>query len=62
MTPTARAKLTRHLQLRKPVSIDGVGRLLTNYISMSKRLYPTIRVSNPDERNIWVRDKDLLTR
>jgi hypothetical protein len=43
------------------VSIDGVGRLLTNYISMSKRLYPTIKVPNLDKRNIWVWDKDLLT-
>jgi hypothetical protein len=44
------------------VSIDGVGKLLMNDISMSKRLYPTIKVPNPDERNIWVRNKDLQTR
>jgi hypothetical protein len=46
----------------KPVSIDSVGRSLTNYISMSKRLYPTIKVPNLDKRNIRVWDKDLLTR
>jgi hypothetical protein len=44
------------------VSIDGVGRSLTNYISMSKRLYPTINVPKLDKRNICVGDKDLLTR
>jgi len=44
------------------VSIDGVGKPLTNDINMSKRLHPTIKVPNPDKRNIWVQDKDLLTR
>jgi hypothetical protein len=54
--------LRRHLQYGKPVGIDGVERLLTNYISMSKRLYPIIKVPNSDGRNIWVWNKDLLTR
>jgi hypothetical protein len=44
------------------VSIDGVEKPLMYDISMSKRLYPNIKVPNLDERNIWVWDKDLLTR
>jgi hypothetical protein len=42
--------------------MDSVGRLLMNYINMSKRLYPTIKVPNLDKRNTWVEDKDLLKR
>jgi hypothetical protein len=32
------------------VSVDGVGKPLTNDINMSKRLHPTIKVPNPDKR------------